>query len=98
MERREFMRLVGGSIAAWPVPAWAQPAERVYRLGHLAETGDSERLTREFSLPVLAELGFVEGRNLYLIVRAGTADALPALARELLSAKPDVIVAIGSRA
>src|SRR5215475_1749141 len=82
-------------FAAWPIPATAQSPERVYRLGHLAQTADSERLTREFSLPELAMLGFVEGRNLEFLVRSGNVDALPELARELLATKPDVVIAIG---
>ena len=85
-------------FAAWPMLATAQSPERVYRLGHLAQTGDSELSTREFSLPELAKLGFVEGRNLEFIVRSGNADALPKLARELLATKPDVIIAIGGAA
>src|SRR5262249_49453391 len=85
-------------FAAWPMLATAQSPERVYRLGHLAQAPDSERITREFSLPELAKLGFVEGRNLEFIVRSGIVDALPDLARELLSTKPDVIIAIGGAA
>jgi putative ABC transport system substrate-binding protein len=80
------------------VSGWAQHAERVYRLAHLAETADAEEATRAFSLPALAELGFVEGRNLHLTMRAGAADALPTLASELLATKPDIIIAIGSAA
>jgi hypothetical protein len=51
-------------FAAWPVLLMAQSPERVYRLGHLAPTAISERLTREFSLPELAKLGFVESQNI----------------------------------
>ena len=85
-------------FAAWPILATAQSPERVYRLGHLAQSEVSERTTREFSLPELARLGFVEGRNLEFHVRSGVVDALPGLARELLATKPDVIVAIGAAA
>src|SRR5262245_37536013 len=85
-------------FAAWPILATAQSPERVYRLGHLAQATDSERITREFSLPELAKLGFVEGRNLEFIVRSGIVDALPDLARELLATKPDVIIAISGAA
>jgi ABC-type uncharacterized transport system substrate-binding protein len=85
-------------FAAGPIPVMAQSPERVYRLGHLAQTAQAERLTREFTLVALAELGFVEGRNLNLIMRAGVTDTLPNLARELLATKPDVIIAIGTAA
>jgi len=76
-------------LMAWLIPTKAQSADRVYRLGHLAQTANSGRLTREFSLPELANLGFVEGRNLEFLVRSRNADALPDLARELLAIKPD---------
>ena len=46
-------------------------------------------------LPALAREGFVEGRNLVLEVRTGTAAELPALAEELLATKPDAILANG---
>src|SRR5262245_28256039 len=85
-------------FASWPVLVTAQSPERVHRLGHLAPTASSERATREFSLPELAKLGFVEGRNLEFVVRSGNLDALPDLARELLATKPDAIIAIGSTA
>ena len=85
-------------LTAWLTPANAQERARVYRLGHLSPTVESERRTREFALPELAQLGFVEGRNLELLIRSGHAIALPDLARELLATKPDAIIAIGGRA
>src|SRR5262245_16968198 len=85
-------------LTAWLIPANAQDPDRVYRLGHLALTADSERRTHEFALPELAQLGFVEGQNLKLIMRSGHAAALPDLARELLATKPDAIMAIGGTA
>jgi putative ABC transport system substrate-binding protein len=85
-------------LTAWLTPANAQERARVYRLGHLAPTAESERRTQEFALPELAQLGFVEGRNLELLMRSGHAIALPDLARELLATKPDAIIAIGGTA
>ena len=76
MKRRAFIALVGGAVT-FPLTARGQSPERVYRLGHVAQTLDSERLTRDFSLPELAKLGFVEGRNLQLFWRNGIADNLP---------------------
>jgi len=48
--------------------------------------------------PELAQLGFVEGRNLYFSARFGSANSLPSLARELVAEKLDAIIAIGSSA
>jgi len=90
-----FLPVAPFLLTASLVAANAQDPDRVYRLGHLALTADSERRTHEFALPELAQLGFVEGRNLKLIMRSGHAAALPDLARELLATKPDAIMAIG---
>jgi putative ABC transport system substrate-binding protein len=49
-------------------------------------------------LPELAQLGFSDGRNLIIDERVGDAATLPGLAQEMLFAKPDAIIAIGSDA
>jgi len=46
------------------MPALAQSPNRVYRLGHLGNSLPSEASARQITLPELAKLGFVEGRNL----------------------------------
>jgi putative tryptophan/tyrosine transport system substrate-binding protein len=80
---------------AIPGPADGQTADRVYRLGALMLSAGSVERVRAYLLPVLARQGFVEGRNLVLEVRIGTVGELPALAGELLAAKPDAILANG---
>jgi putative ABC transport system substrate-binding protein len=100
MRRREFLTGFGSTAAAWQLvagamPALAQTPNRVYRLGHLANSSDSEAFTRQTTLPELARLGFVEGRNLVFDARVGELEALPGLMRELLAARPDAILAIG---
>jgi putative ABC transport system substrate-binding protein len=94
MRRRKFIAGLA-STAAFPLAARAQRPNRIYRLGHLATTSESEAGTRQITLPELARLGFVEGRNLVFDARVGELDALPGLMRELLAARPDAIVAIG---
>jgi putative ABC transport system substrate-binding protein len=98
MRRREF--LTGFTAAVWPLvgsalPALGQTPNRVYRLGHLANSADSEGFTRQTTLPELARLGFVEGRNLVFDARDGEPDVLPDLMRELLATRPDAVVAVG---
>ena len=100
MRRRDFLAGFGSTAAASPLvagamPALAQTPNRVYRLGHLANAADSETFTRQITLPELARLGFVEGRNLVFNARVGEPDALPGLMRELLAGQPDVVVAVG---
>jgi putative ABC transport system substrate-binding protein len=94
MWRRKF---IGGlvSTVAFSLAAGAQTPNRVYRLGHLADSIDSEDFTRQITLPELARLGFVEGRNLVFDGRVGERHALPGLMHELLAGKPDAVVAVG---
>jgi len=95
MRRRQFIAGVA-STAAMPLAIHAQKASRIYRLGHLATTSETEALTRQITLPELAKYGFVEGRNLIFDARIGDSDALPALMGELLARQPDAVVAIGT--
>ena len=94
MRRREFVTLLGGTAATWPLAARGQQPGRTYRLGFLLPSA------RESS-PVLAlfdELrinGFVEGQNLSIIPGGfeATDDHLAERATALVNAAPDAIVA-----
>lgn len=94
MWRREFIAGLAGTVAL-PLAARAQTPNRIYRLGHLSNSADAEAFTRQITLPELARLGFVEGRNLVFDGRIGEPDALPGLMVELLARQPDVVVAVG---
>jgi putative tryptophan/tyrosine transport system substrate-binding protein len=94
MWRRKFIAGLASAVA-FPLSARAQTPNRIYRLGHLSNAADSAAFTRQITLPELARLGFVEGRNLVFDVRVGEPDALPGLMRELLAGQPDAVVAVG---
>ena len=94
MWRREFIAGLAGTVA-FSLAARAQTPNRIYRLGHLATSADSEAFTRQTTLPELARLGFVEGRNLVFDARVGEPDSMPALMRELLAGQPDAVIALG---
>lgn len=103
MKRREFLLGLGATSATWPLvagapPACAQTPNRIYHLGHLGNSAPSEDSARQITLPELARLGFVEGRNLVFDPRLGESDTLPALMRELLAARPDAVIAVGGAA
>jgi ABC-type uncharacterized transport system substrate-binding protein len=100
MKRREFITLLGGAVAAWPLAARAQQAERVRRIGMLSfySQPDRESQTRiaEF-LDTLQRTGWTDGRNVQIEYRwsGGDAGREKAFAAELVRSTPDVIVVAG---
>src|SRR5262252_1054807 len=100
MRRREFIKVIGGAAATWPVAVRAQQTERMRRIGVLMTTslGDPETQVRTKAfLQGMQELGWTEGRNIRFDVRSdgGTADAARKAAAELVALSPDVILASG---
>jgi putative ABC transport system substrate-binding protein len=90
MTRREFVMLLSGS-AALPLAAAAQPG-KMARVGVLMLSNpDPAFFLREFR-EGLREVGYVEGRNITLELRMGSAGMLTSLARDLAALKVDVIV------
>src|SRR5262245_12681211 len=79
MKRREFITLLGGAAAAWPLGARAQqPGERMRRIGVLmpGAADDPEYQARITAfLQGLAQLGWLDGRNVRIDTRWGIADA-----------------------
>ena len=102
MKRREFIALVGGAAATWPVAVLAQQPERMRRIGVLMSqaANDPEGQTRIAAfLQGLQQLGWTDGRNVRIEYRwsAGNADDTRKYAAELVALAPDVILASGSR-
>jgi len=100
MRRREFITLLGGAAAAWPIAARAQQPERMRRVGILlnATSDDAEYQTWVGAfLQGLAQSGWVIGRNVRIDTRwaGGKADDIRRHAAELAALAPDVILAHG---
>jgi putative ABC transport system substrate-binding protein len=101
MRRRDFIRLVGGAAIARPLSALAQPADRIRKIGVLANfpADDSEGEARLNGFTrALEGFGWHEGNNLHAEIRwAGDkAERYPQYARELVTLGPDVILASAS--
>jgi len=99
--RRECMTLLGG-VAAWPLVARAQQADRMRRVGviqTLAGDDPEERIRIAAFLRGLQELGWRDGRNVQIEYRWGVASDADRIRRsvaELIAFAPDVILAPGS--
>jgi ABC-type uncharacterized transport system substrate-binding protein len=101
MRRRDFIKLIGGSAAAWPLAGHAQQTERIRRIGVLMPLGatDAESQARVGAfLQGLQQFGWVLGRNMRLDIRwaGGNADEIRKYASELATLAPDVILSTGS--
>jgi putative ABC transport system substrate-binding protein len=101
MRRREFITLLGGAAAAWPLAAQAQQPERMRRIGILlAATADDAEFQAWVGafLQALALLGWTIGRNVRIDTRWATANAgeIRRHAAELAALAPDVILAHGA--
>ena len=97
MKRREFISLLGGAAAAWPLAARAQQAT-MRTLGYLSPRSSEveTELVRAFQQG-LRETGYAEGKNITVEYRwaEGRYDRLPALANELVDRQAAVIVTTG---
>jgi putative ABC transport system substrate-binding protein len=102
MRRREFITLLGGAAAGWPLAADAQQSEPIRRVGILmpyAENDPEYRTHVQALRDELRKSGWIEGRNIELDEHWTTdnMDRIRTNAAALVNAKPDVIVAIGGR-
>jgi putative tryptophan/tyrosine transport system substrate-binding protein len=100
VRRREFIALIGGAAAAWPLAARAQQGERMRRIGVLmtlaADDPEGQARLTAF-VQGLQELGWTDGRNVRIDYRwaAGDAERARRYAAELVALAPDVILAHG---
>jgi putative tryptophan/tyrosine transport system substrate-binding protein len=96
MRRREFMTLVGGAAATWPLPISAQSEgmRRICVLMGLAESDPAQRALLSTFTQALKDLGWQDGRNVQIDYRWGASDAekIQIFARLCVEQRPDLIV------
>ena len=98
MRRREFIAILGGAAATWPLVARAQQSDRVRRIGVLvaatADDADYQARIAAFQQG-LQQLGWSDGRNVHVDIRWATTkpDDIRRHAAELAALAPDVILA-----
>jgi putative ABC transport system substrate-binding protein len=101
MRRREFITLLGGAAAAWPITARGQQRERMRRIGVLMGISEDDPLAQArvaIFRKALADLGWTEGRNLTITWRwtGGDIERVREYAAELVRLAPEVILANGT--
>jgi putative ABC transport system substrate-binding protein len=102
MRRREFIKLIGGSAASWPLAVQAQKLDRVWRIGYLSSTERADEPQAEsghlMMEAALARLGYVEGKNLVVERRllSDQVERANEAAAELVAWQPDAIVAVNT--
>src|SRR5262245_26878769 len=102
IRRREFITLLGGAAAAWPLAARAQQGEGVRRVGALIGLPENDPLTRSWLASfekTLGQLGWSLGRNIRIEYRYAPAAArVQELANEVVASQPDVILSFSTPA
>jgi putative tryptophan/tyrosine transport system substrate-binding protein len=97
MRRREFISLLGGAAAAWPLAAGAQQPDRMRRIGVLMVYAENDSEAQAWVAAFregLQKLGWTEGRNIRIDTRwaAADAEAMQRFAQELVALQPDLIL------
>ena len=97
MRRREFITLLGGAAAGWPIAARAQQTERMRRIGVLMAYAESDREGQAWIAAFregLQTAGWAEGRNIRIVLRwaADDVELMQQFAKELVAHQPDIIL------
>src|SRR3989449_4520743 len=96
MKRREFLTLIGGAAAAWPLAARAQLQPKMLRVGFVGMQPRESPLYANF-LKRMAELGYQEGRNFtFDYIQTPNIEGYERNYRELAARKVDVFLAVGN--
>jgi ABC transporter substrate binding protein len=94
MIRRQFITLLGGAAAMWPIAARAQRSGKIARIGYLSTANPRSAPNFAALEQRLRELGYIDGQNVVIEYRdaEGEVDRLPDLAADLVRLDVDVII------
>jgi hypothetical protein len=97
MQRREFIAILGGTLAILPLAARAQQQAKRPRVGILLYSTPQTDPNIQAFIRALQDVGYVDGQNVILEIRyaEGKPERLPQLAAELVGLNPDVLLAMG---
>ena len=98
LKRRQFVTLLGGAAAAWPLAAWAQQPQRMRRIGVLMGWNETDREAQSnlaAFVRELQQLGWTDGRNVRIDYRWSNGDVnrMQIFSKELVGSAPDAILA-----
>ena len=98
MRRREFITLLGGAAASWPLAVRAQQAGKLPTIGFLGADASAFAPWTAAFVARLRELGWIEGRTIAIEYRwsEGRTERYAEIAAEFVRLKVDVIVTVGS--
>src|SRR5215469_15251599 len=101
MRRRDFIKVIAGSTAAWPLTARAQQTAKTHRIAVVSPSTPVADISENRGNPAwvalfkeLRRLGYIEGVNLVVTRYSGEGreERFPDLCQEIVRAKPDIIV------
>ena len=101
MKRREFITLLGGAVATWPLAARGQQGERVRHIAIIMGVDNADnRASYAAFLQALQQLGWIDGQNVRIETRwaGGSASDLRKYATEIVALAPDIILTNGASA
>ena len=98
MRRRDFIALIGGAAAAWPLVARAQPADKLPTIGFLGDSASGWNPWTAAFVQRLREIGWIEGHTIAIEYRwsEGRTERVAEIAAEFVQQKVDLIVAYGA--
>jgi len=99
MRRREFIAMLGGAAAAWPVVADGQQTQKMKRVAMFTPGKIETDPSFTIVLDEMKRLGFVEGKNLIVDRYSAESqfDRLPEFAKDIVATKPDVIYSLSTK-